>query len=300
MPWPDAEMRTRIGMQNGARPRNRRHRGIRNFSVIAAGLVLAGCGGEGGAAASTVTLATTHTIEDTGLLDALSAAFAQAHPDIALRIVVAGSGEALAYGRRGDADVLLTHAPEDEERFVAEGYGARRVPIMRNEFVVYGPAADPAGVRGTRDAAEAFRGIMERRAGFVSRGDDSGTHKRERAIWAAIGVEPAGEWYEEAGVGQADALRIASERQAYILADRATFAVLEPALDLVPIAEGDARLVNTYSVIRATRSPHPAEAAVLEEWLTGDAVRELVRALGVDAHGRALFEPLPETTAADA
>jgi tungstate transport system substrate-binding protein len=259
--------------------------------LLLLGVALAACGGADGDVLS-VTLATTHTVEDTGLLDELSRAFAAAHPEIRLRIVVAGSGEALAFGRRGDADVVLTHAPEDEAEFVAEGHGVERWPILRNEFVLYGPNDDPAKIRGTADVAEAFRRIEAQRAPFISRGDDSGTHKRERAIWAAAGEDPAGSWYEEAGVGQADALRIASERRAYILADRATFAVLEPAPDLMVVSAGDPRLVNTYSVIRATRSARPEQADTLTRWLTSGALRALIQRLGTDAEGRPLFEPI--------
>lgn len=286
-----AELRTRFRMQTRARSFASTRTDFRDFpALLIIGATLAACGGA--ADSVVITLATTHTVEDTGLLDELSGAFAVAHPGIRLRIVVAGSGEALAFGRRGDADVLLTHAPEDEAAFVADGYGVERWPILRNAFVLYGPTDDPAGVRGASDAAEAFRRIRRHRAPFISRGDDSGTHKRERAIWTAAGEEPAGSWYQEAGVGQADALRIASERGAYVLADRATFAVLEAALELAALSEGDPRLVNIYSVIRVTRAAHPAQADTLARWLTSDAVRSLIQRLGRDAQGRPLFEPV--------
>jgi tungstate transport system substrate-binding protein len=248
----------------------------------------------------TVTLATTHTIEDTGLLEVLTRSFSSTRPDIALRIVVVGSGEALALGRRGDADVLLTHAPEDEADFVEAGYGLDRRPIMRNEFVLYGPVADPANVRGMRDIAEAFGRIRARRSPFVSRGDDSGTHKRERAVWAALGLQPAGTWYLEAGVGQADALRIASERRAYILADRATYDVLAGALDIVPLSEGDPRLVNTYSVLRVAGAAQPDLATVVADWLESEPVRAIIRGLGTDAQGRPHFEPVTDSASPSA
>jgi tungstate transport system substrate-binding protein len=249
-------------------------------------------------AARATTLATTHTVEDTGLLEVLTAAFVQAHPEVRLRVVVSGSGEALGLGRRGDADVLLTHAPEAEEQFVAAGYGAERLPIMRNEFVLYGPPTDPAKVRGVEDIAEAFRRIREAEAAFVSRGDDSGTHLRERAIWQAVGVEPSGPWYLEAGLGQADALRLASERDAYMLADRGTYAVVQARLTLVPLSEGDARLENVYSVMRVVDAANPEGAAVVAAWLTGPEAARLITGLGSDAEGRPLFEALRAVAAA--
>ena len=239
-----------------------------------------------------VVLATTHTVEDTGLLEVLSAAFERSHPELRLRIVVSGSGEALGLGRRGDADVLLTHAPEDEERFVAEGYGVERRPIMRNEFVLYGPASDPAGVRGMGDIAAAFGRIRAAETPFVSRGDDSGTHRRELTIWRDAGLEPAGSWYLEAGLGQADALRLASERGAYMLADRGTYAVVRAGLSLVPLLEGDARLENVYAVTRVADAANPDGAAIVAAWLSGPEAGAAIQGLGTDAEGRPLFEAL--------
>jgi tungstate transport system substrate-binding protein len=245
-------------------------------------------------------LATTHTVEDTGLLEVLTAAFERSHPEVRLRVVVSGSGEALGLGRRGDADVLLTHAPEDEERFVAEGYGVERLPIMRNEFVLYGPASDPAGVRGVQDIAGAFRRIATAQVPFVSRGDDSGTHRREMAIWRDASTEPSGSWYLEAGLGQADALRLASERTAYMLADRGTYAVVQAGIALVPLSEGDARLENVYSVMQIVDAANPAGAAIVVAWLTGPEAAAVIRGLGADAAGRPLFEALRVSAAAAA
>jgi tungstate transport system substrate-binding protein len=257
--------------------------------TIAALLAAAACTSDG---PRPVVLATTHTVEDTGLLEALTAAFERSLPQVRLRVVVSGSGEALGLGRRGDADVLLTHAPEDEARFVADGYGVERLPIMRNEFVLYGPPADPAGVRGMEDIAAAFRRIEAAAAPFVSRGDDSGTHRRELSIWRDAGLAPSGAWYLEGGLGQADALRLASEREAYMLADRGTYAVVQPGVALVPLSEGDARLENVYSVMRVADAANAAGAAVVVEWLTGPEAAAVIRDLGTDAEGRPLFEAL--------
>ncbi|MGH7128127.1 MAG: substrate-binding domain-containing protein [Planctomycetaceae bacterium] len=239
-------------------------------------------------------LATTHTVEDSGLLEVLDSAFAAAHPELRLRVVVAGSGEVLEIGRRADADVLITHAPAAELRFVEDGYGVDRRAIMHNDFVVYGPSADPAGVASAKDAAEAFARIAAAGAPFVSRGDDSGTHRKELAIWRLAGIVPAGDWYLEAGLGQADALRVASERGAYMLADRATYTVLRPSLRLMPLVRGDSMLINRYAVTLITRAANAAGARTFADWVVGPAAAALIRGLGRDADGVPLFIPASE------
>jgi tungstate transport system substrate-binding protein len=255
--------------------------------------IVAACGAESGAV-PVVVLATTHTIEDSGLLETLDSAFAERHPEVRLRILVVGSGEALEIGRRRDADVLFTHAPEDEARFVAEGHGVERRAVMHNDFVVYGPATDPARVGAASGAADGFRRVAAAGAPFVSRGDDSGTHRKERSIWEAAGVAPAGEWYLEAGLGQGDALRVASQRRAYMLADRATYTVLRPMLDLVPLVQDDTVLVNRYGVTLVEGARNPGGARIFADWLIGEEAAGLIRGLGTDASGRPLFTPSPE------
>jgi len=237
-------------------------------------------------------LAATTSTYDSGLLDSLLAAFSREHPDIRVRTVVTGSGQALELGRRGDADVLLVHAPAAETRFVRAGYAAERVPVMENDFLILGPAADPAGIRGLTDPPGALARIAAHEATFLSRGDSSGTHERELAIWALAGVRPAPRWYLESGQGQGTTLQIASERRAYTMSDRATFGVLEGIVDLVPLVQGHASLVNRYSAILPTASAHPAEASTLIRWLTSEPGRRAIADFRRDRAGVPLFSPV--------
>jgi tungstate transport system substrate-binding protein len=193
----------------------------------------------------------------------------------------------LALGRRGDADVLLTHAPADEEEFVRAGYGMDRHRVMHNDFVLLGPPADPAGAASAESAAEALARIRAAGAGFVSRGDDSGTHKKERQLWAALGVTPDWPDYVEAGVGMADAMRLAAQRGAYILADRATYLNLRHELGFGIVHEGDPSLLNQYSVMVISNPRNPAGAGALVEWITGPEARRLIGEYGRARHGGA-------------
>ena len=181
--------------------------------------LLAACTGATDDARRTVVLAATHTLEDSGLLDSLAAGFRSAHPELHLRVTVSGTGEAIEHARRGLADVVITHAPEVERQVLAEGIVLDRRELMHNSFVIAGPPADPAAIRGMTDAAAALARIARSDARFVSRDDRSGTHLRELALWAAAGIEPpGGERYIRAGVGMGDALRIADQRGASVLA----------------------------------------------------------------------------------
>jgi tungstate transport system substrate-binding protein len=263
------------------------------FCRVLALATLAACAREN-AAPTRVVLATTTSVDDTGLLDVLVPMFQQQHPQYTLEYVAVGSGQALELGRRGDADVIIAHSPADEERFMAEGLGIDRRPLMRNTFVLLGPAADPARVRGITDIAEAFRRIAATPAPFVSRGDDSGTHRKERSIWDAARVQPAGEWYLEAGVGMADALRIASERQAYILTDNATWLFARSALQLEPLSSGDDRLVNRYSVIRVQHARNAEGATAFADWLLTPDILRVIGEFRRAEVGQALF--IPDTT----
>ena len=238
-----------------------------------------------------ILLATTTSVEDSGLLDALLPAFREAYSQYEIEYVAVGSGQSLELGRRGDADVIIAHSPADEQEFMDIGYGQSRQTVMHNEFIVLGPASDPAGIRGITDAAEAFRRIAGAQAGFVSRGDDSGTHRKEKTIWSAAGIEPSGPWYTEAGVGMGDALRIASEREAYILSDISTYLYNRNGLGLEPLCRGDPRLRNVYSVIRVARARHPAGAAAFADWLIGSSAQQLIGRFGIEQVGQPLFVP---------
>ncbi len=263
----------------------------RPVAALLALLVAAGCSGR---AAPTLNLATTTSTQDSGLLDVLVPRFRE-QSGIEVKVVAVGTGQALELGRREDADVLLVHDPAAEQRFVAEGHGVGRRQVMCNDFVLVGPPADPAGVNGQVSAAEAFRRIAEKEAPFVSRGDESGTHVKERAVWQKAGVEPKGGWYVRAGAGMGQVLRMASEKRAYTLSDRGTFLALRGGLELAVLAEGDPLLVNQYSVIRVNPEKHPhvrKEAAEkFADFLLAPETQRLIADFGKNRYGQPLFFP---------
>ena len=226
------------------------------LALLLAGAALLSSGCSGGQSSPTLTLATTTSMQDSGLLDMLLPLFRE-QTGIEVKVVAVGTGQALELGRRGDADVLLVHDPDAEQQFMAEGYGASRHPVVWNDFVLVGPAADPAGVNGATSAAEAFRRVAAKQAAFVSRGDESGRHAKEKATWRRAGIEPRGDWYVRAGAGMGQVLRMASEKRAYTLSDRGTFLAQREGLDLAVLFEGDPSLVNQYSVILISVEKHP-------------------------------------------
>jgi tungstate transport system substrate-binding protein len=257
------------------------HTPARAIVIVLATLATLACAGDA-APRDTVVLAATHTLEDSGLLDSLAAAYRRNHPEHELRVIVSGTGEALEQARRGDVDVVLSHAPAAEQRAIERGAVADRAELMYNHFLIAGPAADPAGVRRRQSASAALAAIAHARAPFVSRDDSSGTHLRELELWEAAGARPPlHESYIRVGGGMADALRIADQRTAYVLTDQATFAVLRPSLALVPVFSGeqDPALRNTYAVMTARRARSPA-AATLHAWLQGDSARAIVARFG--------------------
>lgn len=263
-------------------------------SAVSLCMVLAaGCSGRDDAA-TTLTLATTTSTRDSGLLDVLLPKF-EKETGIEVKVVAVGSGQALELGRRGDADVLLTHAPEAEERFVAAGHGVERQAVMHNDFVIVGPEADPAHVQRELSIAEAFRRMARSEAPFVSRGDDSGTHMKEKRIWQEAGAEPQGDWYIRAGAGMAEALRMASQLRAYTLSDRGTFLAQRNGLALVILFEGDRLLENRYSaiVVNPERHPHVHQAGARRfiEFLVSPEVQRTIAEYGVSESGEPLFFP---------
>lgn len=261
--------------------------------VVAPLAILVGCRGAD-TPPRALTLATTTSTQDSGLLDVLVPMFRR-RAGIEVKVVAVGSGQALQLGRRGDADVILAHSPEAEERFMAEGHGESRRAVMHNDFVLVGPAPDPAALRRKKTAAEAMTVIAASRSPFVSRGDDSGTHRKEKQIWRAAGVEPVGDWYVQAGAGMAQVLRMASERRAYSLSDRATYLAQKGHLDLAIVAEGDPLLENRYHVIVASPARHPgvrtAEAREFAEFLNSEGARAAISSFGVERYGEPLFVP---------
>src|SRR5262245_18820537 len=249
------------------------------------GVALLACCGCGARQAGTeaVTLATTTSTQDSGLLDVLLPLFGE-QTGIEVKAVAVGSGQALELGRRGDADVLLVHDPAGERRFMAEGHGALRREVMHNDFVLVGPPADPAGVKGLKSITAAFARLAAQGSPFVSRGDESGTHQKEKAIWRQAGVEPRGDWYVRAGAGMGQVLRLASEKRACTLADRGTFLALRKGLDLAVLCEGDALLRNPYSVIVVSpeKHPHVRESAArrFADFLTSAEGRRAIAGFG--------------------
>jgi tungstate transport system substrate-binding protein len=237
-------------------------------------------------------LGTTHTVEDSGLLEPLVAAYRASEDAHELAVIVAGSGEILTMARNRDLDVLLTHSPDDEQAFIAAGHGESRQPVMYNDFILLGPVADPAGAAAARAAPAALVAVNAANAQFISRGDDSGTHRKERALWANGNVVPQWPGYTEAGVGMAEALRLANQRQAYILADRATYEKLRNELTQLRIVfEGDERMRNQYSVIVVDSANNVAGARAFAQWIRATDAQRLIAAHGTDHRGRPLFTP---------
>ncbi len=248
-------------------------------------------------------LATTTSTQDSGLLDVLIPRFEQ-QTGYRVKTVAVGTGAALKMGEQGNADVLLVHAPEAEEAFMAAGFGADRRLVMHNDFVLVGPAADPAGIRGIARAVEALRKIAAAGATFVSRGDNSGTHQVELALWQQAGVAPAGRpWYLESGQGMGATLKLASEKAAYTLTDRGTYLANRANLQLVILVEGDTMLLNVYHVMIVNHEKWPntnrAAATAFADFLTSPATQELIRTFGADKYGQPLFVPDADKTDAD-
>ncbi len=247
--------------------------------------------------ADLVMLASTIGPIDAGIVTALEEAF-QRRTGIEVRHVGAGTGAALDMAKTGSFDIVMVHARALEDRFVAEGFGIDRRDVMYNDFVLLGPTADPAGLRGERRVADAFRRVAAARAPFLTRGDRSGTHVKELEIWARAGITPAGPWYvvwEGGAAGNAAIVRYADERQAYVLADRATYLTLKRQLRLEVLVEKDPDLFNYIAVIRVNPARFPkvnAEGARrFADWLVSDEAQQLIRTFGVDRYGEPLFFP---------
>ena len=243
-----------------------------------------------------VILATTTSTRDAGLLDSLLPVF-ERRTGYRVKVIAVGSGQALAMARRGDADVVLSHAPEAERLLVDSGYFLRRRLVMHNEFLVVGPVSDDARLRGLVDAVAAFRKMAASDAPFVSRGDQSGTHQRELALWKRAGLPgpPRGAWYIESGQGMGATLQLADEKRAYTLTDRATYLVWRDKLQLVPMVEGDSLLYNVYHVLEL--NPHNATRINLAggeafaNFIVSPEAQTLIGQFGKSRFGQSLFVP---------
>lgn len=259
------------------------------FLVLVASLSLTGC-----APKEPVILATTTSTADTGLLDTLVPLFTQ-KTGYKVNTVAVGTGQALALGEKGEADVLLVHSPASELKLVESGVAINRTYVMYNDYVIVGPALDPAGIKTATTAAEAFANIAAAQAKFVSRGDDSGTHKKEKELWGLSSITPAGTWYIESGTGMSATLTIAEEKQAYTISDRGTYLAFKKNLSLVVLSGTDGRLQNPYHVMQVSQAKFPnvngRGAARFAEFLMSKEVQEIIAKFGVDKYGEPLFIP---------
>jgi tungstate transport system substrate-binding protein len=241
-------------------------------------------------------LATTTSTQDSGLLDYILPDFEKKY-DATVDVVAVGTGQAIALGTSGDADVLLVHARSQEDAFVEAGDGTMRYDVMYNDFIIVGPADDPAGIKGLTSAVDALKAIADKKAIFISRGDKSGTNTKELALWKAAGITPEGDWYESAGQGMGEVLTMAAEQQAYTLSDRATYVVRKAdGLDLDILGEGDTLLFNPYGVIPVNPEKHPNVNAELgqafADWITSLETQELIASYKVS--DQQLFTPSSE------
>lgn len=247
--------------------------------------------------ATNLILATTTSTADTGLLDYLLPIFEQKF-NVKIKPIAVGSGEAIAMGQRGEADVLLVHSPAAEQAFMAAGYGSLRKDVMYNDFVIIGPAGDPAGIKGKTPEA-ALAAIAAAQAPFVTRGDNSGTYNKEVAIWKKAGIAPAGAWYFNVGQGMGEATKIANEKQAYILIDRGTYLSLKKSIKLVILVQGQKDLFNPYGVIVVNKAKfdkvNDVDAKKFADWITSPEGQKLIGRYGVHKYGQRLFTPSAAT-----
>ena len=260
----------------------------RVFGLTLLLVVVSACGG----GSKELLLGSTTSTQDSGLLDVLIPAFEKAE-GYHVKTIAVGSGQAIKMGAAGEVDVLLVHSPKAEEELVASGVTGRRLLVMHNDFVIVGPKSDPAGIRGVAPA-DALQRIESTSSSFVSRGDESGTHKAELALWAKAGKEPSGGWYKESGQGQGATLQIASQTSSYTLTDRGTWLANRaglPALEV--LVEGDPGLKNVYHVIELTRKAglrvSEQGSRAFADWIVGSEAQGIIETFGVEAYGRPLF-----------
>jgi len=240
-------------------------------------------------------LATTTSTQDTGLLDVLIPIF-EKETGYFVKTIAVGSGQAMAMGQKGEADVLLVHSPDAEKKFMEEGLGVNRRLVMHNDFIIVGPETDPAKIKGTKSSADALKKISSANALFVSRGDNSGTHAKEKSLWKKSGITAAGQkWYQETGLGMGQTLNVASEKKGYTLTDRGTYLAVKKNLALVILVEGDAALLNIYHVIDVNAARWPKVnadgAKAFADFMVSKKVQNIVKTFGTEKFGSPLFFP---------
>jgi len=270
--------------------------GIALITVMVLGLVLiSASAGMAASAEKNIILATTTSTQDSGLLDTLIPIF-EKKTGYFVKTIAVGSGQAMAMGQKGEADVLLVHSPAAEKKFMEGGYGVNRRLVMHNDYIVVGPANDPAKVKGSKSTVEAFKKIAAAQAMFISRGDNSGTHSKEKDIWKVAGVAYEGQkWYQQTGLGMGQTVNVASEKRAYTLVDRGTYLALKKRVDLPILAEGDAILLNIYHVIEVNPAKFPKVnakgAKALADFVVAPETQNIIKTFGVDKFGSPLFFP---------
>jgi tungstate transport system substrate-binding protein len=266
---------------------------IRLFTILGAGFLFLAIAGLSVADQTKILrMATTTSTENSGLLEDILPSFEKS-TGYEVHVIAVGTGKALRMGKDGDVDVVLVHAPPSEKKFVAAGYGVNRRHVMYNDFVIVGPAKDPAGIHGMKDAAKALATIAQHKAVFVSRGDDSGTNKKELILWKDAKIKPNGDWYREAGQGMGKVLQMSAELQAYTLTDRGTWLFMKDKLPLKILVEGDPKLFNPYGVIAVNPGRYPdinyKGAMDFITWITSPAGQSLIGKYRV--HNKQLFVP---------
>lgn len=241
-----------------------------------------------------IILATTTSTVDSGILDVLKLDF-EKETGYELVPISVGSGRAMEMGKKGEADALLVHSPKSEKELVTSGVVVNYQLVMHNDFIIVGPAGDPAKIKGVKSSAEALKKIAAANALFVSRGDDSGTHKKEKDLWQKAAVKPAGTWYQESGTGMGQTLNIAAEKSGYTLTDRATYLAQQKNLKLEILVEGDKSLLNIYHVMQVNAEKFPkvntAGSKAFVDFMVAAKTQEMIKNFGVDKYGQSLFIP---------
>jgi tungstate transport system substrate-binding protein len=268
------------------------------FSMAMIALVLPFCMASPACAApaqKNLILATTTSTQDSGLLDVLIPVF-EKKTGYFVKTIAVGSGQAMAMGQKGEADVMLVHSPDAEKKFIADGFGVNRLIVMHNDYIVIGPSADPAAIKGATSTVEAFKKIAAAGSLFMSRGDNSGTHAKEIGIWKAAGIKPEGQkWYQQTGLGMGQTLNVAAEKKGYTLADRGTWLSMQQKLGLPILKEGDPILLNVYHVIQVNPVKWPKVnadgAKAFSDFMLSADTQGIIKTYGVEKYGGALFFP---------
>jgi tungstate transport system substrate-binding protein len=242
-----------------------------------------------------IILATTTSTQDTGLLDVLIPIF-EKKTGYFVKTIAVGSGQAMAMGQKGEADVLLVHSPDAEKKFIADGFGINRRLVMHNDFVIVGSGSDEAKIKGTKAASDAFKKIAAANILFVSRGDNSGTHSQEKKLWKKADINPEGQkWYQQTGLGMGQTLSVAAEKKGYTLADRGTYLAMKKNLGLDILVEGDASLLNIYHVMEVNPAKwtkvNAEGAKAFADFMVDKNTQEIINKYGVEKYGSPLFFP---------